>query len=347
VPNEDIGSKTSCIPARSSQYSPAPSAQLSAAHPLNALVGLIGGSPVMQRLYALIRAVALRKCAVLLIGESGTGKEIVANAIHELGPRRLRPFVPIDCGCFVASLVESELFGHVKGAFTGADAFRPGLLRGANGGTAFFDEIGELPLALQPKLLRALQERAVRPLGATEYSAVDIRIIAATSRNLEAAIREGAFREDLYFRLNVAEIKLPPLRERMEDIPLLANHFLKLFGDPQHSTPTISADAMGALMSYDWPGNVREFANAIEHGLALGSGEQIEEADLPESLSHCSAHSPLGVDQVIRLKQLERLAIARAMEQAGGNKLTAACLLGIGKTTLYRRLKKLDGLRTV
>ena len=301
--------------------------------------GLIGTSPKMQRVYKVIEKVSQHNYPVLILGESGTGKELVARSIHFCGPRQSKPFVPVDCAGLVPTLIESELFGYVKGAFTGAHQSRPGLLETADGGTVFFDEIGELPVDMQAKLLRALQEREIRPVGSTNRVRIDVRVVAATHRDLESAIRTGGFRQDLYFRLNVVQLKLPPLRERKGDIPLLVNVFLEKFADPQGPPRTISEDAMRRLVAYDWPGNVRELENAIERGVALGSGPILHLADLPTNLQHGSGEILPDTDEVVPLEELERRAILRALRETGGDKLAAARLLGIGKTTLYRKLK--------
>jgi len=279
---------------------------------------------------------------VLILGESGTGKELVARSIHFSGTRQQKPFVPVDCSGLVPTLIESELFGYVKGAFTGAQHSRQGLFATAEGGTVFLDEIGDLPVDLQAKLLRALQEREIRPVGATERIRINLRVIAATNRDLESAIRTGGFRQDLYFRLNVVQIKLPPLRERKSDIPLLVSSFLEKFSDPQRDVRTISEDAMRRLVSYDWPGNVRELENAIERAVALGSGPLLHVGDLPSNLQY-SPEQPLPAsDELLPLEELERRAIVRALRETAGDKLAAARLLGIGKTTLYRKLKQYE-----
>jgi len=226
--------------------------------------GLIGQSSPMRRLYELITKVSQSTSSVLITGESGTGKELVARAIHFKGSRCEQPLVPVDCSALSPTLVESELFGHVKGAFTGADYSKRGLLQAANQGTIFLDEIGELPMCLQAKLLRALQEKEIRPLGSTERIPINSRIIAATNRDLEAGVRAGTFRQDLYFRLNVVQIRVPTMRERKGDIPLLAAHFLEKFSDVLPPVRAISEDALRRLMAYDWPGNIRELENAIE-----------------------------------------------------------------------------------
>jgi len=304
--------------------------------------GLIGVSPKMQRVYKMVQKVSQHNYPVLILGESGTGKELVARSIHFSGTRQQKPFVPVDCSGLVPTLIESELFGYVKGAFTGAQHSRQGLFATAEGGTVFLDEIGDLPVDLQAKLLRALQEREIRPVGATERIRINLRVIAATNRDLESAIRTGGFRQDLYFRLNVVQIKLPPLRERKSDIPLLVSSFLEKFSDPQRDVRTISEDAMRRLVSYDWPGNVRELENAIERAVALGSGPLLHVGDLPSNLQY-SPEQPLPAsDELLPLEELERRAIVRALRETAGDKLAAARLLGIGKTTLYRKLKQYE-----
>ena len=302
--------------------------------------GLIGVSAKMQRVYKMIEKISQHRHPVLILGESGTGKELVARSIHFLGVRQNKPFVPVDCSGLVPTLIESELFGHAKGAFTGAQHARTGLLETGNGGTVFLDEIGDLPVDLQAKLLRALQEREIRPVGATERVRIDLRIIAATNRDLESAIRTGAFRQDLYFRLNVVQLKLPPLRERKSDIPLLVNSFLEKLSDPQRPIRTISEDAMRRLMAYDWPGNVRELENAVERAVALGSGPILHIADLPSNLQQGGSEKLLESNELTTLEEMERRFILRALRETNGDKLAAARLLGIGKTTLYRKLKQ-------
>jgi two-component system response regulator HydG len=304
--------------------------------------GLIGVSPKMQRVYRLIEKVSQHNYPVLILGESGTGKELVARSIHYSGPRRQKPFVPVDCSALVPTLIESELFGYVKGAFTGALHTKQGLLEVADEGTLFLDEIADLPVDLQSKLLRALQEREVKPVGSTERIPIRVRVLAATHRDLEAAIHNGAFRQDLYFRLNVVQIKLPPLRERKSDIPLLVNSFLEKFCDAHRPVRTISEEAMRQLMAFDWPGNVRELENAVERGLALGSGPMLQVADLPSNLQYASVQRLPENDDLVPLEELERRAIFRALRETAGDKLAAARLLGIGKTTLYRKLKQYD-----
>ena len=308
--------------------------------------GLIGVSSKMQRVYKMIEKVSQHHYPVLIQGESGTGKELVARSIHYSGARRQKPFIPVDCSALVPTLIESELFGYVKGAFTGALQNKQGLLAVADQGTLFLDEIAELPVDLQAKLLRALQEREIKPVGATDRMHIDVRIISATNRDLETALRAGAFRQDLYFRLNVVQVKLPPLRERKSDIPLLVSFFLEKFSDPQRPVRTISEDAMRRLMTYDWPGNVRELENAVERAVALGSGPILHVGDLPSNLQYASVERMPESDELVPLEELERRAIFRALRETGGDKLAAARLLGIGKTTLYRKLKQYETERT-
>ncbi len=303
--------------------------------------GLIGSSPKMQRVFRLIEKVSQHNYSVLILGESGTGKELVARSIHFSGARKTKPFVPVDCSALVPTLIESELFGYVKGAFTGAMHNKQGLMEAADGGTLFLDEIADLPVDLQAKLLRALQEKEVKPVGSTERIQITMRVIAATNRDLETAVRTGGFRQDLFFRLNVVQIKLPPLRERKTDIPFLANAFVEKFSDPQRPTH-ISEDAMARLVAYDWPGNVRELENAIERAIALGSGPILHIGDLPTNLQYGRVENMPETDEIVPLEEMERRAILRALREVGGDRLAAARLLGIGKTTLYRKLKQYD-----
>jgi len=304
--------------------------------------GLIGLSPKMQRVYKLIEKVSQHNYPVLILGESGTGKELVARSIHFAGTRSSRPFAPVDCSSFVPTLIESELFGYMKGAFTGANQTKRGLMEAAGNGTLFLDEIGDLPVDLQAKLLRAIQEKEIRPVGSTDRISISVRVIAATNRDLETAVREGRFRQDLYFRLNVVQIKLPPLRERKGDIPLLVNSFLEKFSDTDGPIRTIAEDMMTKLMAWDWPGNVRELENVIERAVALGTSSLLHVGDLPSNLQY-GANEKLPQDDVLLpLEELERRAIKRALRESGGDKLAAARLLGIGKTTLYRKLKQYE-----
>jgi two-component system response regulator HydG len=302
--------------------------------------GLIGTSAKMQQVYDLIRKVSQHAYPVLILGESGTGKELVARSIHNLGPRRTKPIAPIDCSALVPTLIESELFGHAKGAFTGAHRTAKGLFEGASEGTLFLDEIGELPVELQSKLLRVLQEKEIRPIGSTERIPIDVRVIAATNRDLEVAVRERTFRQDLYFRLNVVQIKLPPLRERKTDLPLLVNHFLEKFSDHREPARNISDDALRRLMAYDWPGNVRELENTIERAVALTTSSILQGSDVLPDLEYESAARLPGDNELVPLGELERRAIFLALRQTGGDKQAAARLLGIGKTTLYRKLEQ-------
>jgi DNA-binding NtrC family response regulator len=302
--------------------------------------GLIGVSAKMQRTYKMIEKVSQHEYPVLILGESGTGKELVAKSIHYSGVRKGRPFAPVDCSSLVPTLIESELFGYVKGAFTGAMQSKQGLLEAAQGGTLFLDEIGDMPVDLQAKLLRALQEREVKPVGSTERRHINVRVIAATNRDLDAAIRNGTFRQDLYFRLNVMQIKLPPLRERKSDIPLLVTYFLEKFSEPNQAPRTLSEDAMRRLLAYDWPGNVRELENAIARAVAIGSDPVVRVGDLPTRLHYPNGDRVPEKDEVLPIEELERRAILHALRETGGDKLAAARMLGIGKTTLYRKLKQ-------
>jgi DNA-binding NtrC family response regulator len=301
---------------------------------------LIGLSPKMQRVYKTIEKVSGHEHPVLVLGESGTGKELIARSLHVMGKRKDGPFVPVDCSSLVPTLIESELFGYVKGAFTGAVQAKQGLLEAANGGTLFLDEIGDMPIDLQARLLRALQEREIKPVGSTERRRIDVRIVAATNRDLESAIRAGAFRQDLYFRLNVVQVKLPPLRDRKSDIPLLVTAFLEKYSPSDEPVRTISADTMRRLMAYDWPGNVRELENAIERAVAMGSGPIMHVADLPTNLQYSTSERAPNRDELLPLEELERRAILRTLRETNGDKLAAARMLGIGKTTLYRKLKQ-------
>ena len=300
---------------------------------------LVGTSPKMQKVYGLILKAALKRHPVLILGESGTGKELVARAIHAHSPWRDKPFVPVDCGALAPTLIESELFGHVRGAFTGATQNRQGLLASARGGTVFLDEIAELPVELQAKLLRALQEREIKPIGANERTRLEARIIAATNQDIEAAIKRGSVRKDLYFRLNVVSIKMPPLRERKSDIPVLIHYFIERHDGGENRISDISYEAMTRLMSYNWPGNVRELENCIQRALVLGAGSVIQVKDLPSNVLY-PVGAPTEGPEISPLQELERRAIVQALEVTGGDRLRAAKLLGIGKTTIYRKLKE-------
>jgi DNA-binding NtrC family response regulator len=300
---------------------------------------LIGTSPKMQKVYRLILKVAPKRHPMLVLGESGTGKELVARAIHAYSTNPQKPFVPVDCGALTPTLIESELFGHVRGAFTGATQSRQGLLASAEGGTVFLDEILELPVELQARLLRALQERDIKPIGSNQRMRLDARIIAATNQDLQAAVRHGDFRKDLYFRLDVVSIKIPPLRERKSDIPALIHYFIDRYAGAESTITGISYEAMSRLMSYDWPGNVRELENCIQRALALGSGTLIQVRDLPSNLLGLTKGGT-GEQGIPTLREMERRAIIQALENAHGDRVRAAKLLGIGKTTIYRKLKE-------
>ncbi|HET7752233.1 MAG TPA: sigma-54 dependent transcriptional regulator, partial [Terriglobales bacterium] len=281
---------------------------------------------------------------VLISGESGTGKELVARAIHFRGALAKKPFVAVDCGSLVPTLIESELFGYEKGAFTGALRSKEGLFQAADGGTIFLDEVGELPLEMQAKLLRVLQEKEVRPVGSNHKTKVDVRVMAATNRDLEAAYKAGTFRKDLYFRLNVVTVHLAPLRDRRSDIPELAQWFLSRYAPTQPIKVTMAA--MKCLRAYDWPGNVRELENCIERAVALGDQQVIDVGDLPpgiQSLSasgDCLAQGFAPPTDSTDLEDIERVTIERVFERVNGDKTLAGQLLGISRATLYRKLKR-------
>src|SRR5690348_418736 len=326
---------------------------------------LVGQSPRVRNVLRMVEKLGRCRWPVLLLGETGTGKEVVARSIHQIQP--MGPFVPIDCSSLVGPLMESELFGHVKGAFTGAFGTKTGLIELANGGTAFFDEIGELPLDLQAKLLRVLQEKEFRPVGSLTQRRSDFRVIAATNRDLAKEVEKGTFRRDLFYRLNVVNLRLAPLRDRKEDIPSLIAHFLNKYG----RNHTLTQETLEAMLAYDWPGNVRELENCIQHMVAINSGPLLHVMELPSMLQHhlmakksqfltAAAGVPLpkppaeanGHDHritpepipsrqpIVPLIQMERQAIMEALEYTKGDRAVAANLLGIGRTTLYRKLKE-------
>ena len=329
-----------------------------------AVHGIVGSSAKIQEVLRLASRLKDTRTSVLISGESGTGKELVARAIHFRGAFANRPFVAIDCGSLVPTLIESELFGYEKGAFTGALKSKQGLFQAADTGTVFLDEIGELPLELQAKLLRVLQEKEVRPVGSNQRVKVDVRVIAATNRDLEAAYKNKTFREDLYFRLNVVTVHVPALRERRSDIPMLVNWFCERYapGSDLH----VSNAAMKALMNYDWPGNVRELENCVERAVALGNGSLIDLSDLPPSIAglnipvsrlnsdsaaslvsslasatlNAPAGSPSAPLSTTDLEEIERATIQRVFEQVKGDKALAGRMLGISRATLYRKLKR-------
>ena len=311
------------------------------------LNGIVGSSSKIQDVLRMVARLKDTRTPVLITGESGTGKELVARAIHYRGAFAKRPFVAVDCGSLVPTLIESELFGYEKGAFTGAIRSKEGLFQSASGGTIFLDEIGELPLEMQAKLLRVLQEKEVRPVGSNHKNKVDVRVIAATNRDLETAYKQGTFRKDLYFRLNVVTLHLPALRERRSDVPTLVHYFLDRAAPGKMIN--IAPAAMKCMVQYDWPGNVRELENAIERAVALGSQETLELHDLPPALMQGQEPQlaletlPYPVKSAVAntdLEHLERVTIQRVFEQVKGDKALAGKMLGISRATLYRKLKR-------
>ena len=321
---------------------------------------LVGNSPEMEKLYRILSKVAFSNHPVLILGEGGTGKEMVARSIHSNGPNSSKPFITVDCGSLAPSMLESELFGHVKGAYPGAVRSKESLLASTEGGTVFLDEISELPLDLQAKLLRALQEREVRPLGSSHAFPISTRVLAATKRDLAGMVEQGKFRKDLYFRINVVNLRIPALRDRRMDIPALAAHLLERLDRGSGIERTFSDDALRVMSEYDWPGNVRELENAIERACTLSSGPILHMGDLPTQLQDFRLHQDhlMGVPEtdeadldgvlgdgprrggIISIAEMEKQAILGTITQLNGNKLMAAKLLGIGKTTLYRKLKE-------
>jgi transcriptional regulator with PAS, ATPase and Fis domain len=300
---------------------------------------LVGVSPQMQRIKEVIAKVAMTDSPVMIEGESGTGKELVAAAIHQLSPRAKKPLIPVNCGAIPRDLLESEFFGHVRGAFSGAVADALGLFRSADSGTMFLDEIAELPPPLQVKLLRTLQEKEVRPVGTSKAYSVDVRVIAATNRHLEEAIRDGSLRQDLFYRLNVVRIHIPPLRERKEDIPALVTHFIRMFNQRfQREVTGLAPQAMDALQAYSFPGNVRELENMLERAYALGAQGEITLQDLPAfqpAVQVVEGNRPLPT-----LADMERGLILQALQAFSGDKEKAAQALGLSRRTIYRRLKE-------
>jgi DNA-binding NtrC family response regulator len=319
------------------------------------LPNIVGRSPALQRVLELVRKVSNSEANILVLGESGTGKELIARAIHESSARATHPFVTIDCASLPENLLESELFGHEKGAFTGAVATKPGLLEIARRGTVFLDEIAELPLGLQSKLLHVLQERRIRHVGGTHEIDIDVRVVSATSRDLRALVAAGEFREDLYYRINVVDLPLPPLRSRKEDVALLAHAFLAKFGE-RAAAPLkgFTAEALEMLVAYTWPGNVRELQNVVERGCALAEGDLITPGDLPAHLKGGGQFSTLGTDSVLPIDanltlkqakerwvgQLEAAYVTRVLRREGGNVSEAARSAGVDRKTLHRLKNK-------
>jgi DNA-binding NtrC family response regulator len=323
---------------------------------------LIGVSPEIRKVCSLLERVTGSTFPVLILGESGTGKEIVARVIHGNGPNAAKPFIPVDCQSLTPDLVASELFGHVKGAFAGAKRSKEGLLSAAGGGTVFLDEVGELSLELQAKLLRAIQEKEVRPMGGTQGVPISARVLAATSRDLIALVRQGRFRKDLYYRLNAVNLRIPPLRERRIDIAILIAHFMECMQWDTSVGHSFSAEALELMTEYDWPGNMRELENTLERAVALSSALVLQIADLPREIREFHLHRPeegllvgLGTEQaivplderILSIAEMERAAILDTIAVLHGDKLMAAKLLGIGKTTLYRKLKEYGVLDTL
>ena len=318
------------------------------------LGNIIGRSASMQSLFQMIETVAQVQATVLVTGESGTGKELVARAIHDLGPRAEKPFVSVNCGAFTETLLESELFGYVKGSFTGANANRKGLFEAANSGTIFLDEIGEMSPAMQVKLLRVLQERKLRPVGATEETTVDTRVIAATNRDLASMVKDGTFREDLFYRISVIPIELPALRQRLEDVADLANHFVAKFCAQGGRSLGISDSAMRLLENYSWPGNVRELEHTIERAVALETSDAIQPERLPEKITSYNpqrvaaafAFPEEGINLTAYLDQLEKTYLLEALQRSGGNQTNAATLLQLSVRSLRHLLDK-HGIRAL
>ncbi len=306
--------------------------------------GIIGESQPMRRLITLMAKITESDASVLLTGETGTGKELVARSLHESSRRSSNPFVAIDCAAVPEALLESELFGHCKGAFTDARSDRKGLFQLANGGTIFLDEIGNMPLSVQPKLLRALQDRRVRPLGSDTEIAFDVRVISATNRDIEFAVSDGTFREDLFFRINVIHIELPPLRARGTDILLLARQFIvDIASATKKNVPSMSAPAAQKLMSYPWPGNVRELHNCIERAMAFSNSSEITLEELPDKVCNYSPSHVIVASEdpseLVTMEEVERRYIQRVLKSVGGNKTLAARILGFDRKTLYRKLE--------
>lgn len=308
---------------------------------------LIGNSPVMEKFFSQLGRIADSEASLLITGESGSGKELTAKAVHEHSRRKDNPLITINCAAMPSQLLESELFGHKKGAFTDAQNHNTGLFMAANGGTLFLDEVGEIPLDLQPKLLRALEERCVRPVGGNREVPFDVRIIAATNRDLESAVEDGLFREDLYYRLNVIKVELPPLRSRGTDILLLAKQFIDVFTHQQKKQVLGISDAVATkLLYYAWPGNVRELRNAIEHAVALTNFDTIMPEDLPEKISNFRSDCILVGEQdpmeLVSMEEMERRYITHVLKVANNNRTLAARILQLDRKTLYRKLQRYE-----
>ena len=313
----------------------------------NASTEILGRSPAITSMLSMIRTVAPTEATVLITGESGTGKELVARALHAQSLRKDEPLVTVNCAALAETLLESELFGHEKGAFTGADKRREGRLKQADRGTLFLDEIGELPIGVQAKLLRALQQGEIQRVGSDKSEHVDVRVIAATNRDLRKEVEERRFREDLYFRLNVISLEVPPLRQRKEDIPLLAAHFLSHYAERNHkNVKGFSAQCMDMLLHYDWPGNVRELQNAVERAVILCTGEYVTGPELPVNIAKLAAEAMPKSSEVssslagLPLEEVERRAIEETLRETGDNKSAAARKLGITRATLHKKLRK-------
>lgn len=309
------------------------------------LPNIIAANPKMAALQAMVGQLADSLATVLVIGESGTGKDLIARTLHFLSSRRGGPFIPVNCAAMPENLIESELFGYVKGAFTDARRGKRGLFAAAHGGTLFLDEIGDMPISLQSKLLRTIEDKRVRPLGATEETAVDVRIIAATNSDLEAAMRNGRFRSDLYYRLATVTLSVPPLRERTEDIPLLIKHFLtRAAAEAGKAVPEIKPEAMSRLLRYRWPGNVRELQNAVQHGVILCRDDVIKVKDLPPRIAGDLVASTRVLEDLasrrVSLARLERDYVRTVLELVNGNKTEAAAILQIDRKTLYRKIEE-------
>lgn len=322
-------------------------AQLSASlAKTQATTNIIGSSPAFQKVLVMVETVAPSEATILITGESGTGKEVIAKAIHQLSSRNTGPYIAINCAALTETLLESELFGHEKGAFTGADRRHDGRFSQANKGTLFLDEIGEMPLLMQAKLLRAIQEKEIVRVGGSTSEKVDVRLIAATNRNILQEVESGKFREDLYYRLNVVSIELPPLRERREDIAPLAGHFLQQFSQKNNKTiHGFSPAAMHCLVNYSWPGNVRELENIVERGVVLCLSETITERELPDSMQATKGHASQGNSlggSPLPLEDIEKTAILHTLDHVRGNKSEAAKILGITRKTLHAKLQKYE-----